>query len=153
MDSRPGSQIRPARPEDLEAIVALCGEHAAFEQAAFSAEGKAEMLRRALFYPPSRAWCLVVQYGNEIVGYAACSPEFSTWMGCEYLHMDCMYLRPKHRGLGLGSRVMAEIVHLARDLGCGCMEWQTPAWNLDAARFYDRVGGVSSPKLRYRKIV
>lgn len=143
-------QIRPAQPEDLEAVVALCDEHAAFERSSFSAQGKAEMLGRALFHAPPRAWCLVAESGVEIVGYAVCSREFSTWMAVEYLHMDCLYLAAKHRGAGLGSRVMKEVKRLARELGCNYIEWQTPAWNLDAARFYDRLGAVSSPKLRYR---
>jgi ribosomal protein S18 acetylase RimI-like enzyme len=150
MQLAPGVQIRAAQPEDLEAVVALCAEHAAFERASFSSEGKTEMIGRALFHAPPRAWCLVAECGIEIVGYAVCSREFSTWMAGEYLHMDCLYVSAKHRGSGLGSRVMTEVTTLARELDCSHIEWQTPARNSDAVRFYDRLGAVSNPKLRYK---
>ena len=143
-------QVRPARPEDLQAVISLCAEHAAFERTSFSPEGKTEMLSRALFHATPRARCLVAECRTEIVGYAVCTCEFSTWMACEYLHMDCLYLNANHRRAGLGSRIMAEVTRLACELGCKHIEWQTPAWNSDAARFYDRLGAISNPKLRYR---
>ena len=31
----------------------------------------------------------------------------------------------------------------------GPIEWQTPQWNAAAARFYERLGAVAAPKLRY----
>jgi GNAT superfamily N-acetyltransferase len=150
MDLVPGVRIRPARPEDLEAVVSRRAEHAALECASFSAEGKTEMLDRALFHASPRAGCLVAECSIEIVGYAVYSREFSTWMAAEYLHLDCLYVSAKHRGSGLGSRVMTEVIRLARELGCSHIEWQTPAGNSDAVRFYDRLGAASNPKLRYR---
>jgi len=150
MHSASSVQIRPARPADLEAVVALCAEHAAFERAQFCSEGKTETLGRALFDAPPRAWCLVAECGIEIVGYAVCCREFSTWMAGEYLHMDCLYVSAEHRGCGFGSRMMTAVTTIARDLGCSHIEWQTPAWNSDAVRFYDRLGAASNPKLRYK---
>lgn len=38
---------------------------------------------------------------------------------------------------------------LARALGLGHVEWQTPDWNEGAIRFYDRLGATARPKLRY----
>jgi hypothetical protein len=33
--------------------------------------------------------------------------------------------------------------------GCATVQWQTPAWNEDAARFYRRLGAVELDKRRY----
>src|ERR1700736_2630706 len=41
--------VRPILPGDVDAVVRLCIEHAAFEQAVFCADGKIEDLSRALF--------------------------------------------------------------------------------------------------------
>lgn len=148
MESVPDAKIRCVRRHELEAVVALCAEHAKFEGSSFSSHGKAEMLGRALFQVPTRAWCVVMERRSEIAGYAVCSREFSTWLATEYLHLDCLFLRSEHRDAGLGTRVMSVVAQHARDLGCSHVEWQTPAWNAEAARFYDHLGAVASPKLR-----
>ncbi|WP_017600570.1 GNAT family N-acetyltransferase, partial [Nocardiopsis lucentensis] len=85
----------------------------------------------------------------EVVGYATCSPEVSTWDGCEYLHMDCLFLRDGTRGAGLGARIMDAVADTARGLGLTEVQWQTPVWNEDAIRFYDRLGARAKEKLRY----
>lgn len=38
----------------------------------------------------------------------------------------------------------------ARGLGVEHVQWQTPCWNTDAIRFYDRVGALVQDKVRYR---
>ncbi|GAA1365490.1 GNAT family N-acetyltransferase [Streptomyces beijiangensis] len=144
--------VRRARPADLARIGELIAEHAAYEQATPPPEGSLERLGAALFDLPDepRIRCLVAEGPEgEIVGYATCAPEFSTWQGREYLHMDCLYLCPGQRGLGLGARLMEAVVAEARALGIGEVQWQTPEWNEGAIRFYDRTGARSSRKLRY----
>jgi GNAT superfamily N-acetyltransferase len=144
--------IRRARPADLARIGELIAEHAAHEQADPPPDGALERLGAALFALPDepRIRCLVAEGpGGDVVGYATCAPEFSTWQGREYLHMDCLYLRPGQRGLGLGARLMEAVAAEARALGIDEVQWQTPEWNEDAIRFYDRSGARSSRKLRY----
>lgn len=96
-----------------------------------------------------RLRCLVAELPDgEIVGYATCAPEVSTWGGCEYLHMDCLFLRDGHRGLGLGQRLMDAVLAEARALGLREVPWQTPARNEGAIRFYDRLGAQGGDKRR-----
>jgi len=45
---------------------------------------------------------------------------------------------------------MQKVADDARSLGCDFIEWQTPSWNSDAIRFYDRVGAFGALKMRYR---
>lgn len=141
--------VRPAAPEDLEAIVALCGEHAAFERAAFSAERTRVALGAFLFAKRPRAWCLVVELRGTLIGYATYSLEFSTWRASEYAHMDCLYLKDSARNAGIGRELIHRVRAAAGQLGCALIEWQTPSWNRAAVRFYDRLGAVGSPKIRY----
>ncbi|MFI0774554.1 GNAT family N-acetyltransferase [Streptomyces sp. NPDC021212] len=37
----------------------------------------------------------------------------------------------------------------ARDLGLTEIQWNTPAWNEGAVRFYERLGAQAKEKLRY----
>jgi len=143
-------RIRPARPADLEEILSLCGEHAAFEKAAFSPREARGPLRRLLFGKRPRLRCLVAETGGRLAAYATFAAEISTWRASLYLHMDCLFVREAFRNAGLGRRLLERVARAAREMGCSIVEWQTPAWNADAMRFYDRAGAVGSPKMRYR---
>jgi GNAT superfamily N-acetyltransferase len=141
--------IRAAQPSDVDDVVRLCAEHAAYEQAQFSPEGKAESLRSAAFASVPRLWCFVAEADNSIVAYATCTRDFSTWRAADYLHMDCLFIDPRYRNAGVGTEMMGGIAQRAGALGCATLEWQTPAWNASAARFYARLGACASTKLRF----
>ncbi|QIJ60894.1 GNAT family N-acetyltransferase [Streptomyces sp. JB150] len=145
--------VRPARPADLPRVAELARLHTAYERAAPPAPGLAERLDTLLFARSApRLRCLVAEApGGEVVGYATCAPEVSTWDGCEFLHMDCLFLDPDHRGRGLGARLMDAVLAEARALGLAEVRWQTPAWNEGAIRFYGRLGarGHAQEKVRF----
>ncbi|MER5311040.1 GNAT family N-acetyltransferase [Streptomyces sp. NPDC002773] len=149
--TREGATVRQARPEDLTRLVELIDEHAAYEKAAPPAPCLADRLARLLFVPaePRLRCLLAVLPDGTVAGYATCAPELSTWDGTEYLHMDCLYLTESSRGHGLGPLLMAAVRTEARILGLDEIQWQTPAWNESAIRFYDRLGATSKEKRRY----
>jgi ribosomal protein S18 acetylase RimI-like enzyme len=141
--------IREARPDDLEAVAALCRAHAGFERAAPPVEGLAKQLAEMFFGQPPRASCLVVESGGVLVGYATWSLEFSTWRAAEYAHVDCLYLGAAARGQGIGRSLMEAMARYAAAQGATHLEWQTPEWNESAARFYESLGARSTGKLRF----
>lgn len=138
-------QIRSATPADLPALAALCAEHARYERAAPPTPDLAERLNGALFGPVPRLNCLLLEGPAGLAGYATWSREFSTWAGTEYTHLDCLYIDERHRGGGHGRRLIEHVI-AAVD---GPLQWQTPDWNADAQRFYDRLGAQGSAKVRY----
>ncbi len=142
--------VRPARPEDLPRLVELMREHMVYERSAPRPAGLADRLGAQLFADGARLWALLAETPRgEIAGYAACSAEFSFWEARHHLHMDCLYLAEEARGHGLGAALVEGVATLARELGLGHVEWQTPDWNEGAIRFYDRLGATGKPKLRY----
>lgn len=143
------ASIRPAQPPDIGQVVRLCRDHAAFEAAQFTSDGKADVLRAALFAPVPRLRCIVAEADHSIIGYATFTTDFSTWKAAEYVYMDCLFVDADYRAAGLGTQMMSTIARNAGILGCATVEWQTPAWNSNAARFYERLGARSSNKLRF----
>lgn len=143
--------VRHAGRADLPRVAELAARHAEYERAAPPAADLAERLAVLLFDTPApRLRCLVARLPDgEVVGYATCAPELSTWDGREYLHMDCLFLLPGHRGLGLGVLLMDAVADEARTLGLDVVQWQTPTWNEGAIRFYDRLGAEGRQKVRY----
>ena len=143
--------IRHAGRSDLPRVAELAAQHAEYERAAPPVPDLADRLAALLFDDPApRLCCLVAELPDgEIVGYATCAPELSTWDGREYLHMDCLFLTPGHRGLGLGALLVKAVTEQARALGLPEVQWQTPRWNEDAIRFYARLGAQGKDKRRF----
>lgn len=144
-------RVRHAHRADLPRVAELAARHAEYEQATPPPDDLPARLAGLLFDTPApRLRCLVAELPDgELVGYATCAPELSTWEGREYLHMDCLFLLPGHRGLGLGVLLMDAVAAEARALGLGEVQWQTPTWNDGAVRFYDRLGARAKQKWRY----
>lgn len=142
--------VRAAQPHDVEELVALCAEHAHFERSPYEVAGKAVRLSDALFGAAPRliAW-LAVLHGS-IVGYATATQEYSTWNAAAYLHMDCLYVRRGYRSQGVGRMLLRTVCEFARAHALPEVQWQTPAWNTDACRFYERHAATVTAKLRFR---
>ncbi|MFT3908293.1 MAG: GNAT family N-acetyltransferase [Ferruginibacter sp.] len=140
--------IRKAIVTDIHEIIKLCEEHAVYEQAQYSPEGKAEKLGAHLFRQTPRLYCLIAESENSIVGYATYMFEFSTWDASFYTHMDCLYLRPHARGYGIGEAFVKEIAKQTKLNGYDLIQWQTPVFNERAIKFYYRIGATSKEKLR-----
>lgn len=141
--------IRPVEAADLDELVVLCSEHAAYERADFCPVGKAEALGRRWLAGDGRAGCWVVEIRDRLQGFASYGLEFSTWDAADFLLMDCLYLRPACRGRGVGAEILRRLHAWAGELGCVNLQWQTPDWNVGAIRFYRRHGAQAQKKLRF----
>ncbi|HEX5738651.1 MAG TPA: GNAT family N-acetyltransferase [Hydrogenophaga sp.] len=147
----PGWALRPAHAADAPDLARLCAAHAAYEQMAHEPEGHAERLAQALKGERLRAWiCLL---NGQPVGYASATLDFATLTAQPFLHLDCLYLEPTARGQGLGGELLEAVASCARALGCAQLQWQTPAWNAPAMRFYDRLGATRLEKQRYTLVL
>lgn len=143
------ASIRALDRPDLDELIDLCREHAAYEQAAFverddHAAALCELLLEA---PDAHAWVALGE--GQLAGFATAFEERSTWNAGRFLHLDCLYLRPAYRGRGLGAQLMDRARDAARRRGLAQLQWQTPAWNTGAVRFYERLGARAVDKLRF----
>ncbi len=143
------SEIRFAQKKDLERVVELCELHAIFEKSDYDATGKKEQLEDHLFSDTPSLYCLVAERNDQLVGYATFMKQFSTWDADFYIYMDCLFLTEESRGFGIGEKLKDRIKEEGKKLGCSLIQWQTPAFNTRAMKFYDRIGGVSKSKERY----
>ncbi len=142
-------EIRAPRREELGQLVELCREHAAYEKGELGPRFRADTLGDWLFAPRPRVHCLVA-VAEELVGYATWNREFSTWSAGEFIHMDCLYVRSAWRSQGLGARLLEAVIEAGALAGLAHLEWQSPAWNTGALRFYRRHGAHGSEKVRFR---
>ena len=132
--------IRPASPEDCPAIANLIRELAVYEKLADEAKASADDIRRSLFGPRVYAECLIVDDGGEAVGFALFFHTFSTFRGRPGIYLEDLFVRPSHRGIGLGKSLLRELARLAADRGCSRLEWAVLDWNEPAIGFYRAIG-------------
>lgn len=140
-------RIRKARPGDAASLLDLIRQHAAFEQAA-AVVGDSDLTRLLASAAPP-AHLLVAEDHEELTGYAALTFDYALWSAARFAHLDCLFVAEAARGGGVGRRLFEEACLLAREMGSGWIEWQTPAWNVEAIRFYERQGGTGLPKMRF----
>jgi len=140
-------RVRPALPTDAQQLTPLCAAHADFERLPFCAHGHTERLQTALTSGLLHAWLLV--QGGVAVGYASVTLDMATLSARRFAHLDCLYLQSAARGQGGGQALMFAVQRFAQSHGCINLQWQTPAWNHTAIRFYDRLGATALVKQRY----
>lgn len=141
--------IRYAMENDIEQLIGLCSIHAEYEKAPYDPKDKWALLHEALFGSNYVLNCLVVQYDQKLVGYATFMKQYSTWDSRFYVYLDCLYLTPETRGLGIGRKIMNQISDYAQQENCKEIQWQTPDFNVGAIKFYERLGAMSKNKRRF----
>ncbi|MBL8330930.1 MAG: GNAT family N-acetyltransferase [Rubrivivax sp.] len=144
--------LRAAEPRDLPAIVGLVRELADFEKLTHLVQVTPEKLHPHLFGERPVAEALVAERGERVVGFALYFTNFSTFLGQPGLYLEDLYVQPAHRGQGIGRALLLHLGQLARERGCGRFEWSVLDWNVDAIRFYERMGATVMPEWRICRV-
>jgi GNAT superfamily N-acetyltransferase len=78
---------------------------------------------------------------GKIIGFASTFIAWYSWIG-KSLYLDDLYIIDEYRKNGLGSRLMDEVIRLAKRQGCKKIRWQVSRWNENAIKFYKKKGAV-----------
>jgi GNAT superfamily N-acetyltransferase len=135
--------IREAQEADVPAVVGLVHELAEYERAPESCTLTAEQLHAALFGPDAVARCHVAEVEGEVVGCAIWFRNFSTWRGVPGIYLEDLFVRPAHRGSGLGRQLLAALAAVCAERGYARLEWQVLDWNEPSIGFYRSLGAVA----------
>ena len=132
--------IRPAEPEDVALLLDLIRELADYEKAPQEAVATPELLRAALFGERPSAEAVIAEWQGEPAGFALFFHNFSTWLGKPGLYLEDLFVREDRRGRGIGKALLLHLARIARERGCGRMEWSVLDWNRPAIEFYEALG-------------
>jgi L-amino acid N-acyltransferase YncA len=140
---RPSIMIRPARPEDVPAVVEMVHELAEYERAPELCHVTEEQLREALFRERPAVFCHVaVTVTDEPIGFALWFLNFSTWEGVHGIYLEDLYVRPAARGTGAGKALLATLARICVERGYARLDWWVLHWN-SAREFYDAIEAVA----------
>jgi|SRR5438067_13530784 len=133
-------EIRQTTETDVPVILSLIRELAEYERAPDAVVATEAGLREVLFGAKRSAEVLLASENGEAVGFAVYFYNFSTWLGRPGLYLEDLFVRPALRGKGYGRALLERLAQIAKDRGCGRMEWAVLDWNDPAIQFYRKLG-------------
>src|SRR5213594_4291285 len=133
-------KIRDASVADIPIILQLIRDLATYELAPNDVFATEEGLREVLFGAEPAARVVIAFENAAPVGFAVYFFNFSTWLGRPGLYLEDLFVKPEKRGKGYGRALLVELAKIARDRGCGRMEWAVLDWNEQAIKFYRTLG-------------
>jgi GNAT superfamily N-acetyltransferase len=143
--------IRPATPADVEVLHRFVVELAEAEEFPGEVTARPDDLATALFGPDAFAEAVIATVDEEPVGFALFYPTYSTIVGRTGVHLEDLYVRPEHRGAGVGRVLLAHLAELAVRRG-GRLEWWVLRTNGSALRFYRRLHARSLDELEVMRL-
>lgn len=140
MSEPPALHIRPATEAEVPLILRFIRELAEYERLPHEVVATEAGVRESLFRTPGAPEVVFACEGAEPQGFALFFHNFSTFLGRRGLYLEDLYVRPEARGRGIGKRLLRHLAGVARERGCGRLEWAVLRWNEPAIGFYRGLG-------------
>jgi diamine N-acetyltransferase len=132
--------IRPAQPGEAGIVLALVRELAEYEHLAYAVDATEASIDAALFGPSPRVFCDVAAWQGEPVGIALWFLNFSSFRGRNGIYLEDIFVRPAHRGRGIGKALLAGLARRCVAEGWTRLEWAVLDWNTPSIAFYKAQG-------------
>ena len=132
--------IRGARPGEAPLALQFICELAEYEKLSHEVTATGAMIDAALFCAKPRVFCDFAEWDGEPVGFAFWFLNFSTFSGKHGLYLEDLFVRPQHRGNGIGKALMIHLARKCAENGWGHVQWAVLDWNTPSIEFYKSLG-------------
>lgn len=132
--------IRPAREEDLDALVSLLAALFALEPDFRADPARQRRALARLLAEPERAAVLVAVRGGTVIGMVTAQLVISTSEGAPSAWLEDLVVDAAARGRGVGGLLVEGVEAWARARGATRLQLLADRENAPALRFYDRAG-------------
>ena len=127
-------------PADVGEILQLIRDLAAYEREPDAAVATEADILRDGFSDHPHFKVVMAEWDGKVAGFAFYFYNYSTWQGRPGLYLEDLFVRPEHRGRGIGKALLVHLAGVALREGCTRYQWQVLDWNVDAIGFYERLG-------------
>lgn len=133
-------RVRAASEADVPLILSFIKELAEYERLSHEVVATEEALQKWLFGERPVAEVAIGDDEDGPAGFALFFHNFSTFLGRPGIYLEDLYVRPEFRGRGVGRVLLTHLAKLAKERGCGRLEWSVLDWNGPAIGFYESLG-------------
>lgn len=134
--------IRPATVADVPVILGFIRELAVYEKLLHEVVATEQALQQHLFGERPAAEVVIGEWHGKPVTFALFFGNFSTFLALPGIYLEDLYVTPSMRGKGIGKAMLTYLAWLAKQRGCGRLEWSVLDWNEPAIQFYRSIGAV-----------
>ena len=136
-------EIRNATEADVPLILRFIRDLAIYEKLEHIVIATESGLRQSLFGNPRFAEVIFASIDGVEVGFALFFHNYSTFLGQPGIYLEDLFVKPEMRGRGVGKALLAHLALLAKERGCGRLEWAVLKWNTPSIEFYKSIGAVA----------
>jgi GNAT superfamily N-acetyltransferase len=136
----PELEIRSATEDDVPLILSLIKQLAEYELLSHEVVATERLLKVSLFGERPVAEVMLGYVGDDPAGFALFFHDFSTFLGRPGIYLEDLYVRPRYRSMRFGKALLTHVAKLAKERGCGRLEWSVLDWNEPAIDFYKSLG-------------
>jgi GNAT superfamily N-acetyltransferase len=134
--------IRRARSDEAGLVLSLVRELAEYEKLLHEFEATEADIAAALFADNPLLFCEIAERDGEPVGFAVWFINFSTFSGRPGIYLEDLFVRPLHRGKGIGKALLAHLAKACVANGWSRLQWSVLDWNTPSIEFYKSLGAV-----------
>nr|WP_288826803.1 GNAT family N-acetyltransferase [uncultured Clostridium sp.] len=131
--------FRYAQESDSALILEFIKELADYEKMLDEVVATEELLKDWLFGQKKAEVIFAMADGKE-AGFALFFHNFSTFLGRAGIYLEDLFVKPEYRGKGIGKAIFKKLGAIARERGCGRLEWWCLDWNQPSIGFYRSMG-------------
>lgn len=136
----PRIAVRAATEDDTGLILDFIRQLADYEKMSDEVVADEATLRASLFEGHRVAEVIIASWDGRPAGFALFFHNFSTFLGRKGIYLEDLFVLPELRGKGIGQVLLSRLAQIAVERGGGRFEWSVLDWNVDAIRFYERLG-------------
>jgi len=126
--------IRKGNETDFPDVLEMIKELALFEKAPEKVSNSVEKMIKEQDYFE----LFIVEKDQKTVAMALYYFSYYTWVG-KSLYLDDLYVKPEHRGNGIGQELIKNIFTQAKKNNCSRVRWQVLDWNKNAINLYKKL--------------
>ena len=130
--------IKKVNADLFEDFLGLVDNLAEYEKLAPSDEEAKRRLRQDCLSDKPKFQAAVGIIGGKSVSYVIYFFTYSSFLALPTLFLEDIFIREEYRRQGIGEKMFGYCKQIAKNEGCGRMEFTVLKWNTSAQEFYEK---------------
>lgn len=145
-------EVRAAIEKDVPEMLSLIRGKAEFDGCLDQLRSGEEDIRNAFFSENPKAKALVVETNGKLVGIATYYEIYSTFIAKPGIWLDDLFVYAGYRKSGAGKALIKSLCRIAKEQGCGRIDWIVARDNSNGRQFYEAVGAHIFEEVRHSRL-